>query len=301
MKKNKNQIINVLKKAKKEHFVVPQFNFCNLVQLKAIFEAAKKFKRPFILGTSEKESQYLGLNLAVAMKKDAEGKIGFPIFLNLDHGKSFNYIKKAIDAGYDMVHFDGCGIEIRKNISIVKKIVAYGRKKNVAVEGEIGYVSKSSGIHRGSPKIKPEDMTKPKEVEKFIKETRVDALAIAIGNIHGIFTETKNPKLDLKRLSLIKESVEKVSKPLSLKTSLVLHGGSGISSKQIKESIERGIVKININTEIRSAWRKGMEKTFKKNKKDIAPYKLMPLVIKEMEKVVDKKLKLFHFASAKPI
>lgn len=294
MQKNKNQIINILKKAQEKHFVVPQFNFCNLAQLKAILEATKKFKRSFILGTSEKESKYLGLNLAVVIKKAAEKKIGFPIFLNLDHGKSFDYLKKAIDAGYDMVHFDGCGIEIKKNIKIVKKVVAYGRKKNVAVEGEIGYVTKSSEIHKGKPEIKPEDMTKPEEVEKFITETKVNALAIAIGNIHGIFTEAKNPNLDLKRLSLIKKSVEKVSKSLSHQTSLVLHGGSGIPSGQIKESIRRGIVKININTEIRAAWRKGMEKTFKKNKKDIAPYKLMPPVIKEMEKVIDKKLKLFH-------
>lgn len=289
MRRNKNQIINLFKEARKKHFAVPQFNFCNLVQLKAILAATKDFRRSFILGTSERESEYLELDLAVAMKKFAEKKNGKPIFLNLDHGKSFDYIKKAIDAGYDMVHFDGCGIEMKKNINIAKKVIAYGRKRSVVVEGEIGYVTESSEIHKGKAKIKPEDMTKPEEVEKFVKETKIDSLAIAIGNIHGIFAKAKNPNLDLERLSLIKESVEKVSN----QTFLVLHGGSGISRGQIKESIKRGIVKININTEIRAAWRGGMEKSFKKNKKDIAPYKLMPPVIKEMEKVINEKMKLF--------
>ena len=278
-------IKKIFKTAQAKHLPIFQFNFSDLSQLKGIINGAKKFKKPFILGTSEGESNFLGLNFAVAIKKEAEKELGFPVILNLDHGKSFDHLKKAIDAGYEMVHFDGSSLPIRENIKITKKVVSYAKKKGILVEGELGFLRGTSEMHREMAKIEVKDMTSPREAQLFVKEAGVDALAPVFGNIHGIYK--KMPSLDLKRLSMIKSRVGKW-------VFLVLHGGSGIPSSQIKGAVKKGIVKINLNTEIRLAWKKVLEKSLKDNPQEVAPYKLEPQVVKAIEKVIVKKMKLFY-------
>ena len=279
-----NKAFSIFKKAYKENYAIGQFNFSVKEQASGIIKAAKETKSSIILGTSEGESKFLGLKTAVAIKKILEEKLKFPIFLNLDHGKSFEYLKEAIIAGYDMVHFDGSGLDFKENIKITKKVVNFAKKKNILVEGELGYLRGSSSIHKEKIEIKKEDMTSPEKAKEFVKKTNVDSLAVAIGNVHGIYAQ--NPCLDLDLLSKIKEKTKG--------TPLVLHGGSGISPNQFKKAIKRGIVKININTEIRKAWRNGVEKSFKKNANEITPYKLLPKAIEEVQKIAYKKIKLFN-------
>lgn len=281
MKKSK---IKLFKEAQKKKIAIGQFNFSDFSQFKAIIATAKKIKKLFILGTSEKESKFLTLKLAVALRDIAEKELGFPVILNLDHGKSFSYLKEAINAGYDMVHFDGSELPFKENIKQTKKIVYFAKKKGVIVEGELGYLRGSSKVHKEFYKVKKEDMTSPEEAEIFVKKTGINALAVVIGNIHGIYT--KMPHLDLKRLFMIKNKVGK-------KAFLVLHGGSGISERDIKKAIKIGITKININTEIRVAWRKGLEMSLKKDKNEIAPYNIFQESLKEVSKTVEKKIKLF--------
>ena len=281
-------IKKIFKHAQEKHVPIFQFNFSDLFQLKGIINGTKKFKEPFILGNSEGESHFLGLNFAVAIKKEIEKKLGFPMILNLDHGKSVDYLKRAIDAGYNMVHFDGSSLPFKENLKTTKKIVDYAKKRKVLVEGELGFLRGSSEVHQEMARVVMADMTLPEEARQFVKETGVDALAPVFGNIHGIYR--KMPALDLKRLSMIKNRVGK-------QVFLVLHGGSGISSLEIKVAVKRGIVKININTEIRLAWKKALEKVLKENPEEVAPYKLAPKVIKAIEKVVTKKMRLFYNAS----
>ncbi len=239
------------------------------------------------MGTSEGESQFLGLDLAVKMKEIAEKELGKgKVFLNFDHGKSFERVKEAIRAGYDMVHFDGGAIPFEKNIEISKKIVHLAKNKDVIVEGEVGFITQSSSIHSGKPKIKLQDMSVPENVAEFVQKTGVDTLAIAIGNIHGIY-KAGNPKLDLKRLSVVQKKVGR-------KVFLVLHGGSGIPLSQLKRAVEGGIVKININTETRIAWRKTLEKNLQNNPDEVTPYKLMSGTLEAVQKIVETKLKLFY-------
>lgn len=284
----RNQILKILKRAQEAHLPIFQFNFSTLEQLKGIVEGVKKFNCPVILGTSEGESKFLGLEVAVEMKRKAEKELGKnKVFLNLDHGKSFEIISKAIKAGYDMVHFDGGNLAIQENIKITKKIVEYGKKRDVVVEGEIGFIEQSSSVHKGNPQIKLESLTNPDDAKLFAEKTGVDSLAIAIGNVHGVYQRTENPKLDLERLSMIKRGI-------GGEIFLVLHGGSGIPLNQLKEGIKRGIVKININTEARVAWRKALEKSLKANPDEVTPYKLMDEVIKAVQKVIEKKLKPFY-------
>jgi fructose-bisphosphate aldolase class II len=266
-----------LKRAEKEKWAIGQFNFSNLKILKAIIEAAKKKKAPIIVGTSEGESKSIGILQTVALVESYRKETGLPIFLNLDHGKSFDYIKKAIDVGYDAVHFDGSKFSLKDNIEITKRVVKYARKRGVLVEGEVGVV--------GSVSKKKGRLTNPLDALEFIKETEIDSLAVAIGNLHGMRSSGINPALNLERLKEIKKRVGK--------TPLVLHGGSGTSFKDIKSAIRLGIVKININTELRIAYTNTLKKVLKKKPKEITPYKYIPEVIKAVEKVVEEKIKLF--------
>jgi ketose-bisphosphate aldolase len=225
------------KKAEREKWAIGQFNFYSLEILEAIIKAARDLKSPVILGTSERQSKITGLKKAVALVKRYRKKLKHPIFLHLDHGRSFNYIRKAIDAGYDSVHFDGSGLPLKDNIKITKKVVNYARNRKIPVEGEfdaIGAVDSKKGV-----------FTKPSVALRFLKETRVDSLAVTIGNLHGITASGVNPKLNLKRLKEIKK--------VTGRTPLVLHGGSGTRQGDIKEAIRLGVVKINIGTEIKRA------------------------------------------------
>jgi len=269
-----------LKRAQKEKWAVGQFNFSTIEQLRGILEAAKNTKSPVILGTSEGESKYLGLKEILALVEISKTKYNIPVFLNLDHGRDLEWMKQAIDYGYSAVHFDGSEFPFEKNIKYAKKIADYANKKGVLVEGELGYIRGESGFHRKKVKIKKEDLTSPAKVEKFIKETRVDSLAPVFGNIHGIYTGT--PRLDFQRL-----------KEINKKTTafLVLHGGSGIPKTEIKKAIKLGIVKININTELRLAWKETLEKSLKT--KEVKPYKILAQIQKAIQKKVEEKINLF--------
>ena len=266
-------------KAKKEKWAIGQFNFSTLEQFKAIINVAKRLKSPVILGTSQGEANFFGLEEAITLRNLYRKRFPY-IYLNLDHGKDVNLIKKAINLGYDCVHFDGSGLDFQENIKITKKIVKYAHKKGCLVEGEIKSIQGSSEVHTRLPKeILLEDVEKAKE---FVKKTEVDSLAINIGNLHGVYT--KPIRLNIDHLKEIKRAIP---------VFLVLHGGSGTSKKDIKEAIKNGVVKINVNTELRKVWREGLEKSLKKHKDTIKPYNILPEVILKVEETVEEKIKLF--------
>jgi len=192
-----------LTKAKKEKWAIGQFNFSTFEQLRGILRAGEKMKSPLILGTSEGESRFLGLREIVALFEIAKTEYDVSAFLNLDHGKDLKWIKDAVNYGYDAVHFDGSGLSYEDNVKKTKEVVLYAHKKGVLVEGELGKVTGSSVVHRGKSEIKKEDLTLPAKVKEFVKETGVDSLAVAIGNIHGVFK--KMPELDFERLKEIRK------------------------------------------------------------------------------------------------
>ncbi len=273
------------KKAQKEQWAIGQFNFSTFSQLKGIIEAAKKMKSPIILGTSEGESKFLGLEQAVALKNAFQKETGLPIFLNLDHGKSFEYLKEACDSGYEAVHFDDSKLPIEENIEKTKEVVKYAKKFGILVEGEVGVIGETSKVYEEKFELREEDLTNPKEAEKYIKETEVDSLAVSIGTFHGITVKGGNPRIKLERLKEIKQRTGDKF--------LVLHGGSGTPEEDIKKAIELGIVKININTELRLAYTNTLKKVLEENPKEIKPYKYLPEVIEAVQKVVEEKIELF--------
>lgn len=269
-----------LQKAQKEKWAIGQFNFSTLEQLRGILEAAKKLKSPVILGTSEGELSYLGLEETIALveiskKRGAKllGKELSSSFLNLDHGKDFDLIKKAIDYGFSAVHFDGSGFPLDKNIKCAKKVVAAAHRKGVLVEGEM-------------EAIEERNLTSLNQVASFLEQTKVDSLAPAIGNKHGYW---KDVKLDFERLKEIRQLTKKTD------TFLVLHGGSGIPNNQIKKAIELGIVKINVNTELRMAWKRSLASLI--GGREVRPYKILPKIQNEIQKKVEEKIKLFGSAN----
>jgi len=275
-----------LKKCKKNRWALGQFNFSAIAQLKAVVGASKKLKAPVILGTSTGESEFLGLEMASSLIKAEVKRTGLPLFLNLDHGKSVGYVKKAVDEGYDMVHFDGSDLDLKENIKKTKKVVKYAHKKGVLVEGEVGAIgSESSKVYKEEFELIEENLTDPKQAQKFVEQTKVDCLAVNVGTFHGMGEKGDNPRIRLDLLEEIKERADGVP--------LVLHGGSGTPVEDIKGSIRRGIVKVNINTELRLAFTEGLRGVLRDNPQQIVPYKYLPQVIKKIQKVVEKKIKLF--------
>jgi fructose-bisphosphate aldolase, class II len=261
-----------LVKARKEGWAMGQFNFSTLDQLKAIIESSVETKSPIIVGTSLNESLFFGLEEASLLVSFYRKKYKLPVFLNLDHGRDVDLVKKAISVGYDMVHFDGSKTDIRDNIKNTKKVTEYAHKRKVLVEGEVGFIPGKSIDHEKKEVLPESEKISIDEVLSFVKETSVDLLALPFGNVHGVYSTM--PKLNFK---LIEESSEKTKK------FLVLHGGSGISSSEIKKTIKMGIVKININTEIRMAWKESLQKSIKSN--ESAPYFLLS---DSKEKIIEK-------------
>jgi len=282
----KKDIKYYLKKAQKEGWALGQFNFSDFTQMKAIISAAKTANSPVILGTSEGESSFFGLGEAVALRNFFRKTIGLSVFLNLDHGKSFDYLKQAMDAGYDMVHFDGSKLPLEENIKITKEVVKYAKKKGVAVEGEVGVIgNESSKLYSEKFQINEENLTRPEDALKYIKATKVDLLAVSIGNFHGIEISGIDPNL---RIDVLKEIRSKTGD-----TALVLHGGSGTPEDDIKEAIKLGIAKININTELRLAFAGNVRRALCNDKEEIVPYKFLADAKSSVEKVAMLKMKLF--------
>jgi len=278
--------IEIFEKAQIHSYGIGQFNISTDEQIIAAVEAAKELNSPIIIGTSEGEREFIGIEQVVALIKTWKEKTGLPIILHADHCKTFESVKEVVDAGYDSVHFDGSKLPFEENVRITKRVIEYAKSinPNIMVEGEIGYLPGGSDIH-GEVTIKPSDLTQPEEAKKFVQETEVDSLAIAIGNIHGMKENCDDSHLYLDRLEDIKRAVPG--------TLLVLHGGSGTPKDDIEKAIKLGIVKININTEIRLAYRNALKGYLEEYLSEVKTYKILEPAMEAVKIVVKDKIKLF--------
>ncbi len=280
-------IKDYLKRTVSEKWALGHFNFSEDEALRAIVESAVELKTPIFVGTSEGERKHIGLKQAVNLVKAFREEFGIPIFLNADHHKSFDAVKEAVDAGYDAILADFSALPFEKNVKMTKQSVEYAKSKNpdIIVEGELGYVRGESKIQKEIIEIKPEDLTKPEEATQFVKETGVDMLAPAVGNIHGIAANV--PKLDFERIAAIKAVVGE-------NVYLVLHGGSGMSESDFKSAIEAGISMVHINTEIRIAFTEAIKKAINEMPEETTPYKILTPSVEAMKKIIEEKLKIFN-------
>lgn len=279
-----------LEKAKKEGFAIGAFNVGNLETFKAIVQAATKLRSPVIIESSPGETDWMEADNIVDLAKNYSEELNIPILVNLDHGDNLDNCLTAIRAGYDLVHFDGSKLPYGENLAIVKQIVREAHLKNLLVEGEIDHITGSSEIHPGSAagEVVQGMFTDPYKAKEFVESSGIDIFAAFFGNVHGIFREGgENLKLEI-----LKKLVEILPNTL-----FSLHGGSGIPDDQVKAAIERGIVKVNVNTEMRQAFRVTLEDVLDKNPEEIAMYKLEQPVVDEIQKIVEHKIEVFGSAN----
>ena len=235
----------MLNKALEGKYAVGQFNINNLEWTQAALEAAQAENSPIILGVSEGAAKYMGGHLVVSSMVNAlleTMDITVPVALHLDHGSSYDSCKSAIDAGYSSVMIDMSHYPIDENIENTKKVVDYAHSKGASVEAEIGTVGGTEDGVTGGVQY-----ADAQESLRMVLEAKVDALAAALGSVHGPYSG--EPKLGFKEM---KEISELTGAPL------VLHGGSGIPTHQIEKAIEYGHSKINVNTELQQVWTKAV-------------------------------------------
>lgn len=271
----------MLLKAKKGKYAVGQFNINNLEWTYTILGKCQELNAPVILGVSEGAVRYMGgfhvvTDMVKAVIKDKN--ITIPVALHLDHGSSVENCKKALDAGFTSVMIDASHYEFAENIKRTKEVVEYAKKYNASVEAELGKVGGQEDDVVAETMYADFD-----ECVTMVKETGIDALAPALGSVHGPYHG--EPKLGFKEMKAIGDALAE--------TPLVLHGGSGIPDEQIKKAISCGTCKINVNTEFQQAWTALVRKALADNPNVYDPRKVIGPGLKGIEEVVVLKCEVF--------
>ena len=285
-------LLEVLQDAENRRVAVGHFNFSELTVLKAVGEAARELDTAVVVGVSESEREFVGVREAVALVKAMRDE-GLRIFLNADHTHSLEKAEEAARAGFDMVVFDASEKPIEENIILTQRAVEATKSINgaILVEGEVGYIGSGSELHDKRPENI--HMTEPADARGFVVETRVDLLSPSVGTTHGMIPSmvrgAEHKRLDIPRIAAIKNAVQ---------VPLTLHGGSGTDAEDFRNAIKAGITMIHINTELRVAWRTGLAEALKRNSDAVAPYKLLPDVVRDVKTVVRGRLELFGDSAA---
>ena len=270
----------VLKEANDLNMAVGAFNTHNLEMLPAIIKAAVKEKTPVIVQTSCGTANYIGHKNLVSICKSMADEYGAEVVLHLDHAKDYDEIRKAIDAGYRSVMFDGSSLPLKENILGTKRVVAYAKKYGVSVEAELGTVGGTEdGIAVAQDEVR---YTDPADAVEFVKQTGIDALAVAIGTNHGQYKSKTN--INFERLKEIKDVVD---------IPLVIHGGTGVKEEDVKKVIDLGIRKFNVGTELLVGWNRESKTCYDEHKENISNRENVVPCLNVIEEIVSRKIKLF--------
>ena len=229
----------LLDAATRERKAIAALNFYNAETLIAHIRAANALKESIILQTTESTINYLGLRMIISMARAAADQLETPIALHLDHGNSYDLAARCIDHGYTSVMIDGSKLSFADNCAVSRRVVELAHAAGVSVEGELGHVGQNT-----EPTAGESFLTEPNDAARFVTETDVDALAVAVGTAHGFYKGDVN--LHFARLQEINAAVPN--------TPLVLHGGSGVSAELLRKAIACGIRKVNFGTELKNAF-----------------------------------------------
>lgn len=278
---------DLLKKTIKKNCALGCFNTHNLETTQGILRAAENQHSPVIIGVSPRSIKYAGLKPITHIIKTSAKNLTptVPVAFHLDHGKNFGEAIECIRAGFSSIMIDASQLPFDENVFQTKKVVEYARRYGVLVQGEIGQVPTTNEDIKRFKTHPKEFMTDPKEAEMFVKKTKVDTLAVGVGNIHGMYKMKHQTKIDWQRL---KEIYKKTKIPL------VLHGASGIKAEDIKKAIANGIKIINIHTEINIVFAGALRASLIKNTKEVDPRKIMAPVVEAVERMVGQKIKVFN-------
>lgn len=279
----------VLSAAEAERVAVGHFNFSEMAAFNAIVASAAALKVPVMVGVSEGERQFVEVHQAAALVRAVRETSGLEIYLNADHTHSLDKAEAAARAGFDEIIFDASGKSMEQNIADTRRAVEALKSINPAilVEGEIGYIGASSEVMEKAPE--GITLSTPEEARQFVAETRVDVLAPAVGNMHGMLTSMvrgeASKHLDIERIAAIKRAVQ---------IPMTLHGGSGTDDDHFRRAIKAGMSIVHVNTELRIAWRRGVEASLREHASEVTPYKILVPVVAEIRKVVENRLRLFN-------
>ncbi len=277
----------VLQQADVRGIAVGHFNVSDLVTLSGVVESAREQGLPVVIGVSEAERRFIGVQQLVAIVKSLRERGGPPIFLNADHTHSLPGAIQAAKAGFDWVVCDFSALPFAENLQRTKEAVVALKalRPDILVEGEIGDIGSGSQIHDSAPHLV---LTTPEEALQFVQETAIDTLAPAVGNMHGVLKSMLSGEarkhLNIERIRAIKERT---------RIFMTLHGGSDTADVDLRAAITAGMTVVHINTEVRLAWRRGIEESLAQHKEDIAPYTLLAPAVEAVKRIVGARLSLF--------
>lgn len=280
----------VLERARKAGVALGHFNVSDSVLLKAVVLAAGELKVPVVVGVSEGEREFMGTWQLAAQVRSLRQEREVPVFLNADHTHTLERAIEAAHAGFDSVVFDASALPLEENARQTREAVEVLKAINPAilVEGEIGNIGTGSEIHELATDLS-KYLTTPAEAKQFVEFTHVDVLAPAVGNMHGMSLKMvegeKKKRLDIPRIAQISAAAA---------VPLTLHGGSGTDNEDLRQAIAAGISIVHINTELRVAWRAGLEASLAAQPRQVVPYKILPFAVDSVKQVVLERLRLFN-------
>lgn len=282
---------HLMQRARNQHFAVGAFNVGDQETLRAIATAAKKLNSPILVEVSHDEVQAMGLENMRDLVDNYRAELGIEMYLNLDHSPTVEACKAAIDVGYEFIHIDISQADHDASdeeiVNATREVTEYAKFTGAIIESEPHYFGGSSNLH--TEDIDYEEIRKtfstPDGARAFVEATGIDTFAAAVGNLHGKYPVPK--QLDLDLLKLIREAIN---------CNISLHGGSGTPLHYFESAAQIGVGKININSDLRIAYRTTLEKVLRENPDQYAVVKLMSAVRDEVQAVVESKIAAFGSA-----
>jgi len=275
----------LLTHARDNGYAIGAFNVANLETLKAVVNAAVKLDSPVIIEASAGEVGHMGIGQLRTLVDSYAAETGLPIILNLDHAIDEPSIHQAIESRFDLIHVDASKLPIEENIELTRRVAKLAHQQGLLCEGELDHIQGSSDDHRAvdvSTVQKQDLYTNPDRAVEFVQATGIDTFAAFFGNVHGVFKQP--PELDFELLKKIADQVPAF---------LSMHGGSGIRDEDVQRAIEVGrIVKINVNSELRIAFREELELSLDSGD-TVKAYEFYAPVIEGVQKIVEQKIKIF--------
>ncbi len=281
----------LMARARAERFAVGAFNLDNQETLKAVCHAAKAKNAPVLVEVSKGEVDAIGLDNVRDMVDNYKNELGIEIYINLDHSPSVADAIEGIEAGYEFIHIDisqaNHEASDQEIIDSTRQVVEWAKLSGALVESEPHYFGGSSNVHTENFEydVIKKTFSTPDGAKAFVEATGIDTFAAAIGNLHGLYPVPK--VLDLELLARVRDAVD---------CNISLHGGSGTPGHYFIEAVKIGVQKININSDMRKAYRDTLEKVLAENKSEYAVVKLMTNVEDAVQAVVESKIDLFNSA-----
>lgn len=274
--------VNLLQVARENQFAVPAFNISDYAMMKGVFEISEETNSPLIIAIHPDEQRHVGDSF-LRSATDLALRSPVPVAIHWDHGASYEESLKAIQLGFTSVMIDKSLVSFEENVAVTKRVVEAAHAVGLSVEAELGTIGKADDeAEAGTDYIV---YTDPEDAVRFVAETGVDSLAVAIGTCHGLYPDWMKPEI---KIDLLEQIEAKVSVPL------VLHGGSGNPDEEIAKSVSRGIAKINISSDIKVAYHGKMRELLANDPKLREPNSIQPECVKAMKAAAAHKIELFN-------